>query len=509
MDHYNRLVQQIWKYVFLLQLLSNIVIAGLLWLLLNRLDVSTILALLIVALVGALGALAVAALLTPLVTEPIRFLSQAILHVVPSHSGTPAPNLEQSRIGRELVTSLSLQIYQLASSAPLAGLGSSQTDTAGTIADHIPLPLLVIDKAGVIQFANEAARNYLNRPAGELLKKDLYSTLDLLFPNEQTFDAWLADCRANKVTATQSWDRVRLKLANQSDPLQFDMAAYYSKDAPNGAETIITFFDHTQRYSQDDEAASYVALAVHELRTPLTILRGYIEVFEEELAGKLNPEFVGFMDKMQASAQSLAAFVNNILNVARVEENQLTLELHEESWEAIVKGVVDDMQLRAQVYGKSITYDVSPDLPKVAVDKVSIYEVLNNLLDNAIKYSGSSNQIIIKSSLSHDGLIETTVQDFGVGIPESVMPQLFDKFYRSHRSRAQVGGTGLGLYLSKAIVKAHGGQIWVRSKEGQGSTFGFTLVSFDKLGDELKDSDNKEIVRGAHGWIKNHSLYRR
>jgi signal transduction histidine kinase len=83
------------------------------------------------------------------------------------------------------------------------------------------------------------------------------------------------------------------------------------------------------------------------------------------------------------------------------------------------------------------------------------------------------------------------------------------KFYRDHRNRAQIGGTGLGLYLSKAIIDAHGGNLWVRSKEGQGSTFGFTLIPYSQLTEELRKTGNTEIVRSAHGWVKNHSLYRR
>ena len=89
------------------------------------------------------------------------------------------------------------------------------------------------------------------------------------------------------------------------------------------------------------------------------------------------------------------------------------------------------------------------------------------------------------------------------------MPNLFTKFYRDHRNRAQIGGTGLGLYLSKAIVTAHGGTMWVRSKEGEGSTFGFTLMPYDKLAAEHKEGPDQGITRSAHGWIKNHSLYRR
>jgi signal transduction histidine kinase len=94
-----------------------------------------------------------------------------------------------------------------------------------------------------------------------------------------------------------------------------------------------------------------------------------------------------------------------------------------------------------------------------------------------------------------------------MGIPESVMSQLFQKYHRSHRSSAQIGGTGLGLFLSKALINAHGGNIWVRSKEGEGSIFTFTLLPFDQISSEQVAGEDG-IIRGAHGWIKNHSLYR-
>ena len=215
------------------------------------------------------------------------------------------------------------------------------------------------------------------------------------------------------------------------------------------------------------------------------------------------------MAKMDATAQQLTAFVNNILNVARVDDDQLQLQLQEAEWTGILKGAVDNLALRARVRGIELQCTVAPQLPAVAVDRLSIQEVVNNLVDNAIKYSGQSKVIKIDTHLTQDGLVETTIQDFGVGIPTGIMPNLFSKFYRDHRNRAQIGGTGLGLYLSKAIVNAHGGNIWVRSHEGQGSTFGFTLLPYTKLAEELKNGDNKEIVRSANGWIKNHSLYRR
>lgn len=465
-------------------------------------------------LIGLSTAFVMARLAASYVTEPIQFLWKAILHVAPGSHGASAPDLEKSKVGRELVTSLALQVYQLASTEPSTDKATqsdkhSSHSRADSIMSNFPLPIFVMNKSQNIVYANTAALSYINQPSQDVIGKNMYSVLDLSFPSEHTLDAWLADSRENKATASESWERVRLLLSDQKTKKQFDMAAYYNKDNPDNVETIVSFFDKTVRYNKDDDAVGFISLAVHELRTPLTVLRGYIEVFEEEMEGKLDPELEGFMHKMQASAQQLTTFVSNILNVARVEENQLFLQLHEENWETILRGIMNDMALRAQVHNKKIEFSIQPGLPTVALDRVSIYELVSNLIDNAIKYSDKSDRIIVRSYLRDDGMIETTVQDFGIGVPNSIIGNLFEKFYRNHRSRAQVGGTGLGLYLSKAIVSAHSGQIWVQSKENEGSTFGFTLVPYAQLADELKRTDNKDIKRTAHGWIKNHSFYQR
>jgi signal transduction histidine kinase len=333
--------------------------------------------------------------------------------------------------------------------------------------------------------------------------------LDMSFPSDDTFDKWLKASKDSSATATYSWERVRLNVRDNHPALLFDLAAYYNRENPQKAETMLILFDHTKQYSQDDQAVSFVALSVHELRTPLTLLRGYIEVFEEEFSGKMDDELKSFMQKMRSQADQLTAFVNNILNVARVDDDQLQLQLEEASWPEVLKSSVESISLRAKVRGIQLRCRWSTDLPNVGVDRLSIQEVINNLVDNAIKYSGNSTVIEIESHLSQDGRVETTVKDYGLGIPSAIMPNLFTKFYRDHRNRAQIGGTGLGLYLSKAIIDAHGGNLWVRSKEGQGSTFGFTLIPYSQLTEELRKTGNTEIVRSAHGWVKNHSLYRR
>ena len=444
-------------------------------------------------------------------TQPTQLIWQAISHIAPEAKPTPAPDVSTAKIGQELVATLISHVYQLANVAEKSQLAPTPPADlhSNFIANNLPLPLVVLDPTQTITFANEAACAYIGLSEQDLVGKNVYSMLDMSFPSTDTFDKWLDNAKANTVTATSSWSRVRLNPTDSRPIRLFDLASYYNKNNPNKVEVMLVLFDHTKEYSQDDQAISFVALSVHELRTPLTLLRGYIEAFEEELDGKLDPQMQDFMLKMSASAQQLAVFVNNILNVARVDDDQLVLQLHEENWGDIIKNAANNLALRAKVRGITLEYSIAPNLPTVGVDRVSIHEVLNNLVDNAIKYTGTGTRIRISTYLTKDGLVETTVQDFGVGIDASALPNLFTKFYRDHRNRAQIGGTGLGLYLSKAIVSAHGGNIWVRSKVGEGSIFGFTLLPYSQLADTQKNSANNEIVRGAHGWIKNHSLYRR
>lgn len=453
------------------------------------------------------------AAITSFVLQPLTFLWQAILHVTPGHTATAAPNLEKSRAARELVTSLVMQVYQLASvtesQAGEQSLQTQHTSLSSDVTRDFPLPVIAISKEQSISLVNDAALKYLGLDQANVLHKDLYSIFDLSFSDEHTLDSWLRDCRANKATDIHSWQRVRLKLHDQQTIKQFDLAAAYSKENPNGVELILTIFDQTDRYQNDDQSLDFIALAVHELRTPLTALRGYIEVFEDELAPQLTPELQQFMFKMQASAQQLTSFVSNVLNVARIQEGQLALNLREENWATVVKDSVDGLSLATQLKGVKIEYAIDPAVPTVAADKTSITEVLNNLLDNAIKYSGTSRTIRVTARMTNDGLVETVISDDGVGIPAAVMPTLFEKFHRNHRNQARISGTGLGLYLCSSIVKAHNGNIWLKSKEGQGTSVGFTIQPYSMVAGKLKDSNNNDIVRNAHGWIKNHSLYRR
>ncbi len=443
--------------------------------------------------------------------KPLQLVWQTVLHLAPSTNGAAPPKPDSLLFGRELVAQLSAHIYELTKVARQVDEQHFSTDLQHSfLAQNLPLPLFILDATQTITFANQAAADYVGAKPADLIGKNVYMILDMSFPSDDTFDSWLKSVQGGKATASKSWERVRLNVRDSHPVRLFDLAAYFNRDNPEPIETMVVLFDHTKQYSQDDQAISFTALSVHELRAPLTLLRGYIEVLHDELGGQVSIEMQDFLLKMQAQAEQLTAFINNILNVARVDDDQLELNLQSEDWSTTLKSSVEMISLQAKVRGITLQCRIAKGLPPVAIDKLSIREVVNNLIDNAIKYSGSSKVIKVESFLNQEGLVETTVQDFGLGMPANILPNLFTKFYRDHRNRAQIGGTGLGLYLSKAIVSAHGGSLWVRSQgEDQGSIFGFTVLPYAKLPETLKQEGGQPITRTAHGWIKNHSLYRR
>jgi signal transduction histidine kinase len=513
MDYGNEL-----KKTIVLQTLLAVLLVGsssvLVYAVLSRLEIAQLVMALVTLLWVCITATVAAFVITKIALRPFTFVKQAIMHVSSSTSHMPAPDIDTLRTGRELITSLILTVYDMASSTHTSQPTYEQAQQAVVVSgenllNDTPLPLFTLAVDDSVHFVNDAALGFLGLDVtarAGLIGKNINDVLSMSFPNELTLESWLRDCREKVLKAGTTWERVRLVDPHGTPLKQFDLAASYSK-AGGDVESVIVLFDRTDTYATDDQEISFVAMAVHELRTPLTIMRGYIEVFEDELGPTLEPEMKDFMHKMNASAQQLTAFVSNILNVARVEENQLVLSLTKQDLGVLLKGAVADLELRAQVHKKHIELELPVDLPAVAVDRISLHEVINNLVDNAIKYSGNSEKIVV-SVKNLDEYVQVNVQDFGVGMPDSVVPKLFDKFYRSHRSKVQVGGTGLGLYLCKAIVVAHGGNIWVRTKEGEGSTFSFTLEKYNeaKHGAEAQGQDG--IMRGAHGWIKNHSMYR-
>ncbi len=517
MDHLQKFGSQFKTSLFFILLCNSLLTLAGLWVAYENLGSyrggdSKLVLLSIAGIITPISAALVTWIASVYLLQPVKFIWEAVMHIAPDTANAAAPDPDKVQLGREFVTILAAHVYQLANVVEDVESASKNVHSnlkSDFVANSLPLPLVVLDKDSNIVFANEALRTYIGQDNSDSAGQNVYAILDLLFSNEDTFDKWLELVKADQITATKTWERVRLDLGEEKGDRYFDLVAYYNKNNPESFEVMLVLFDRTHQYSQDDQAMNLVALAAHELRTPLTLLRGYIDAFEEELEGKLDPEMTDFMRKMKAAGQQLAAFTSTILDVSRFENNQLVLKLREEQLGPLLQSVVASMELRAQVHGIKLTLKVDDNLPSVGVDSLSISEVISNLIDNAIKYSNQGKEIIIHAYAISGGVVETTVQDFGVGVPEAVIGNLFKKFYRDHHNRNQISGTGMGLYLSKAIIDAHGGNIWVKSHEGQGSTFGFTLTPYSQLADEAKKGDTMDITRTPHGWIKNHSLYRR
>lgn len=514
MDYQKKLKSQVVSWISVATLLIAIVSFLLWYLLFEVFEVYTFPVLVIAFVVSATTAAIVAEIVAKKVLAPLDALTQAIIHVSPSHeyAESSPPNTESLKIGRELITSLTQEVYQLASLAqkhqPNVAAQRNKIIQAINVLNNLPMPILVLNNQQIITNISAAATEYLESESTEILGKTVQDSIQLEFSGETTLNDWIVECQEKAVTTSSSWERVRVT-TKEGLTKQCDVMARYNRDNPSGADYVIALLDRTDRYQQDDDSLGFVAMAVHELRTPLTMLRGYIEVLEDEVAGQLNDELKTFMKKMEVAAGQLTIFVNNILNVAKIEQNQLMMQLEEVEWSKALDEIVADLQIRAEIKGMTVEKHIPENLPTAAIDRTSIYEVLGNLVDNAIKYSKNKGKIIISTTIGKDGNIETTVQDFGVGMPTNVTTNLFEKFYRNHRTSGKIGGTGLGLYLTKAIISAHGGSVWVHSKEGEGSTFGFSIVPYANLADELKNSDNRGITRQSHGWVKNHSFYKR
>ena len=182
------------------------------------------------------------------------------------------------------------------------------------------------------------------------------------------------------------------------------------------------------------------------------------------------------MEIIREHARRLARLTDDLLKLSRIEAGRLELELRPVRVEALVNGCVETARLKAEAKGLRIHVQLPEGLPPVRGDGAQLGEVLQNLLDNAVQYTPPGGQIDL-TARSKDHEVTFTVADTGIGIPESDLERIFERFYRVDAARSrEAGGTGLGLAIARHIVEAHGGRIWVESAIGQGSRFHFSVA---------------------------------
>jgi two-component system phosphate regulon sensor histidine kinase PhoR len=217
----------------------------------------------------------------------------------------------------------------------------------------------------------------------------------------------------------------------------------------------------------------FVANVSHELRTPIANIKGYAETL---LDGAIDDEKHArdFIKIIHGESDRLASLINDILDLSKIESDTFKLNLKQNDLSEVVNTVI--RLLEKDVRDKSIS--VHNKLEKgsyVMSDQSLLIQVFINLIHNAIKYSHDNTSIVV-SAATDNNFIKIEVEDQGIGIPAQDLPRIFERFYRVDKARSkELGGTGLGLAIVKHIVQAHGGDVFVRSTEGVGSTFGFTV----------------------------------
>src|SRR5574344_146402 len=240
---------------------------------------------------------------------------------------------------------------------------------------------------------------------------------------------------------------------------------------------IIVLIDVTKETEMDKIRSSFISNVSHELRTPVTVLRSYIDTlynFGNDFDFNTQKEFIGVMNDEIIRLNKL---VNDILDFSRLESNNIKLEKAPCDLAQIAENCVNQMQVLGQE--KQITFSVmkEPELPQVVLNQDSIERAIKNLISNAIKYSPENGRIKVRTERARVGeYVEVSIEDQGPGIAEEYQSKIFERFFRIENDTHTIKGTGLGLHLVKiSIEKQHGGQVFVQSKLGEGSTFGFRL----------------------------------
>ncbi|TAL14347.1 hypothetical protein EPN95_03285 [Patescibacteria group bacterium] len=449
--------------------------------------------------------------------RPAKDLLTAVIHVAGEPTDKAFPNPNDKRYERNGFKVALQTIYELSGKtesiepAPDTTQPSTNLATVATPAPTINSDSLkaALDSTncGFVVLNHERKVTYANKAAPIHIDAENISTLSLNFNGKDTLEAWLNDCDEHAVHAEHIWTRIADRLPDEEGRRFFDVIATYDKGSTS--ETILTLVDRTSTYDISEQDLDFIAFAAHELRGPITVIRGYLDVLEEELDTVLQPDQHELFRRLTVSANRLSGYINNILNTSRYDRRHLKVHLAEDTLAGIYDTIKDDMELRAHAQNRLLSVNIPADLPTIAADRASISEVLGNLIDNAIKYSNEGGAINVTAAVKGD-FVEVSVEDHGIGMPGNVVSNLFQKFYRSHRSRETVAGTGIGLYISKGIIESHGGNIAVRSEEGRGSTFIASLPIYSTVAAKLAtgDNSNEGLIEHGNGWIKNHSMYR-
>lgn len=242
---------------------------------------------------------------------------------------------------------------------------------------------------------------------------------------------------------------------------------------PGRSAVVAVLHDITEIQRLEQAKSDFVSMVSHELRTPLTSIKAYVDTLQREDVEFPEETKAGFISVISRETERMIRLINDILDLSKIEAGRLDLKPTLVDLPSLASKVISRVEAHADIH--KIMLDVPVEIEPVIAEAAKVEQVILNLLSNAIKYSPGGGEIVLSVRRLKDKAL-VSVSDKGTGIPREQLPYIFEKYHRAGKERTRnISGAGLGLYVSRKIVEAHGGRIWAESKEGEGTTVTFTL----------------------------------
>ncbi|MDF2431604.1 MAG: hypothetical protein JWP44_1235 [Mucilaginibacter sp.] len=241
--------------------------------------------------------------------------------------------------------------------------------------------------------------------------------------------------------------------------------------------------DITEHKAQEERKDEFISIASHELKTPLTSIKAFNQLMRRTNDSE---KLRGFVQKSGDHIRRLEKLIADLLDVTKINAGKMNYVMQSFNFRQMLEDSIESVQLTAPSH--RITLEMDKDIVYIG-DQLRLEQVVNNFLNNAVKYSPDSNKVIVKCRIELDNII-VAVQDFGIGIAPESLDRLFERYYRVDNTSMRFQGLGLGLFISSEILKRHQGSFWIESELGKGATFFFRLpLSVDKKPMPFKNSD--------------------
>jgi PAS domain S-box-containing protein len=337
-------------------------------------------------------------------------------------------------------------------------------DYLDNLFNYANAPIIVWNPDFEITRFNHAFERLTGRNADEVLGVKL----DILFPDD-SHDESMRHIR--EATSGERWEVVEIPIKHKDGTVRillWNSANLYARDGKTVIATIAQGQDITERKKSEQLKDEFIGLVSHELRTPMTVITGSLRTAMSEGISLEDKEVL--LQNAIEGAGSLSAILENLLELSRYQADRLQIHTGTVDIPDVAKSVIERLKARSEDH--IFLFDFPDDLPPVQADSVRVERILYNLMENAVKYSPEKSKIKVFARKDKK-MVVVGVTDKGIGISTEDQSKIFELFERVGKSRSQ--GLGLGLVVCKRLVEAQGGEIWVESEPGKGSTFYFTL----------------------------------